>query len=144
MEYENFQTPFTKAFMTALFVGIFTSIICLIYNGIYRDQTGLQPTDIINVGSIIFGVHIIFLLLGLLFYVMRLFKGTGEIIYIVGLILLTTFLGWKAEGVVRSANHDITVEFRGLLLGIILIMGAGAALAVPILFHNKKFEQNIL
>ena len=138
------QTPFTKAFMTALFVGIFTSVICLIYNGIYRDETRLEPTDIINVGSIIFAVNILFLLVGIVFYLMRLMKGTGELIYIAGLILLTIFLGWKAEGVVRSSNPDITVAFRGLLLGIIVIVGISASLIVPVLFHNKKFERDIL
>ena len=144
METESMQTPFTRAFMTALFAGIITSVICLIYNGIYRDETGLAPTDIINLGSIIFGVNIIFLLVGILFYIMRLWKGTGEIIYIAALALLTVFLSWKAEGVVRSSNHDVTIAFRGLLLGIILIMGISASIAVPVLFHNKKFERNIL
>lgn len=144
MEQENMQTPFTKAFMTALFVGIITSVICLVFNGIYREETRLEPTDIINVGSIIFGVNIIFLLLGILFYCMRLLKGTGELIYIAGLVLLTLFLGWKAEGVVRSSNQEVNAAFRGLLLGIVVIIGIGAALAVPFLFHNKKFGQNIL
>ncbi|MFT4018763.1 MAG: hypothetical protein QM668_17500 [Agriterribacter sp.] len=144
MENESMQTPFTRAFMTALFAGIITSVICLIYNGVYRDETGLEPTDIINVGSIIFGVNIIFLLLGILFYIMRLWKGAGEVIYIVALALLTAFLSWKAESVVRSSNYDVTIAFRGLLLGIILIMGVSASIAVPVLFHNKKFEENIL
>lgn len=144
MEYENLQTPFTKAFLTALFVGIVTSVVCLIYNSVYRDQTGLAPTDIINVGSIIFGVHIVFLLLGILFYLVRLWKKTGEIIYVVALLLLTAFLSWKAERVVRSTDQVVTLEFRGLLLGIVLIMGLAAAIVVPVLFHNKKFERNIL
>lgn len=144
MEYENLQTPFTKAFLTALFVGIVTSVVCLIYNSVYRDQTGLAPTDIINVGSIIFGVHIVFLLLGILFYLVRLWKRTGEIIYVVALLLLTAFLSWKAERVVRSTDQVVTLEFRGLLLGIVLIMGLAAAIVVPVLFHNKKFERNIL
>lgn len=144
MDNEDFQTPFTKAFLTALFAGIITSIICLIYNGVYRDQTGLEPTDIINVGTIIFAVHIIFLLLGILFYLFRLWKKTGETLYIVALLLLTAFLSWKSEGVVRSSNHDVTIEFRGLLLGIVLIIGISASVVVPMLFHNKSFEKNIL
>lgn len=144
MEYDNMQTPFTKAFLTALFVGIVTSVICLIYNSVYRDQTGLEPTDIINVGSIIFGVHIIFLLIGILFYVLRLWKKAGEILYIIMLIALTAFLSFKAESVVRSADQAVTMEFRGLLLGIVLIMGIAAAIALPVLFHNKRFERNVL
>ena len=67
-----------------------------------------------------------------------------EIIYIAGLIILTVFLSWKAEAVVRSTNHDLAIEFRELLIGIVLIVGVAAAIAVPYLFHNKKFEENVL
>ena len=138
------QTPFSKAFLTAVFVGIITSVLCLIYNSIFRAETGLAPTAIINVASIIFGVNLLFLLLGIIFYFMRQMKGTGELIYIIALVLLTALLSWKAEAVVRSTNQEITSEFRGLLLGIVLIVGVGAAIAVPVLFHNKRFEKNVL
>ncbi len=143
MDYEM-QTPFSKAFLTAVFVGIITSVLCLIYNSIFRAETGLAPTAIINVASIIFGVNLLFLLLGIIFYFMRQMKGTGELIYIIALVLLTALLSWKAGAVVRSTNPEITSDFRGLLLGIVLIVGIGAAIAVPVLFHNKRFEKNVL
>ena len=143
MDFEM-QTPFSKAFLTAVFVGIITSVLCLIYNSIFRAETGLAPTAIINVASIIFGVNLLFLLLGIIFYFMRQMRGTGELIYIIALVLLTALMSWKAEVVVRSANQEITSDFRGLLLGIVLIVGIGAAIAVPVLFHNKSFEKNVL
>lgn len=144
MNYENGQTAFSKAFLTALFVGIITSVICLIYYAIFRAETGMLTAAIINVASIIFGVNSLFLLLGILYYFLRQLKSTGEIIYIAGLILLTIFFSWKAETVVRSSDHYLAIEFRELLLGIVLIVGIAAAIVVPYLFHNKKFERNVL
>ena len=144
MNYENGQTAFSKAFLTALFVGIITSVICLIYYAIFRAETGMLTAAIINVASIIFGVNSLFLLLCILYYFLRQLNSTGEIIYIAGLILLTIFFSWKAETVVRSSDHALAIEFRELLLGIVLIVGIAAAIVVPYLFHNKKFERNVL
>lgn len=143
MNYDNEQTPFSKALLTSVFVGIIMSVVCLIYNSIYRDETGLMPTDIINVASIIFGVNIVFLVIGLVYYVLTQIKK-GEFLFIFLFLALTVFLSWKAEGVERSVNHVVTLQFRGLLLGIIIIAGIGATIIVPFLSHNKKFERNIL
>jgi hypothetical protein len=40
-------------------------------------------------------------------------------------------------------NPTTTSEFRELLVGVIIIMGIGIEL-VPLLFHNKKFEEAVL
>jgi len=143
MDYVIEQSQFSKALLTSVFVGITSSLVCLIFNGLYRDKTGLMPTDIINVGSIIFAINIIFLVIGFLYYLFTQIKK-GEILFIILFALLTIFLAWKAEGVIRSADQEVTLQFRGLLLGIILIAGFGASVMVPFLAHNKKFEQNIL
>ncbi|HTN05545.1 hypothetical protein [Agriterribacter sp.] len=144
MEYENFQTPFSKAFLTGLFVGIISTFICLTYNLVYRAETGFMPTDIINVASIIFGVNILFIVVGLIYFALTKASAKGELVFIILFSLLTVFLAWQAEGVNRSVNHEMTVQFRGLLLGVIIIMGIGASFLVPFLFHNKKFERNVL
>lgn len=143
MNYVNEQTPFTKALLTGVFVGITCSVACLVFNSIYRDQTGLAPSDIINVGSIIFGINISFLVIGLLYYVFTQIKK-GEFLFITIFLILTIFLALKAEGVTRSEDPQVTLLFRRLLLGIIIIAGFGASVVLPFLAHNKKFERNIL
>jgi|SRR5690606_26428989 len=144
MQYENFQTPFSKAFLTGVFVGIVSTFVCLTYNLIYRAETGFVPTDIINVASIIFGVNILFIVIGLIYFALTQASGKGELIFIILFSLLTVFLAWQAEGVNRSVNHEMTVAFRGLLLGVIIIMGIGATFLMPFLFHSKGFEKNVL
>lgn len=144
MEYENFQTPFSKAFLTGLFVGIISTFICLTYNLVYRAETGFMPTAIINVASIIFGVNILFIVIGLIYYALTTVSRKGELLFIILFSLLTVFLSWKAEGVNRFTDHAMTLQFRGLLLGIVLITGIGASFWLPFLFHNKKFAKNVL
>jgi hypothetical protein len=142
MNYIDEQTPLSKSLLTSVFVGITASFVCLVYNGIYRNETGFIVSDIINVGSIIFGVNILFFTLGFLFYLTTQIRK-GEICFSVFFLLVTILLAWKAEGVNRSSNHEITIQFRGLLLGIILITGAGIA-AIPLLAHSKRFERGVL
>jgi hypothetical protein len=48
-----------------------------------------------------------------------------------------------AESVVRSPVHELTLQFRGLLLGVIIIIGIGI-LSIPLLFHNKTFRDKVL
>ena len=144
MKYESFQTPFSKAFLTGLFVGIVSTFICLTYNLIYRAETGFMPTAIINVASIIFGVNIVFMVIGLIYYALTTAFRKGELFFIVLFSLLTVFLLWRTEGVNRFADHEVTLQFRGLLLGVVLITGIGASFLIPFLFHNKKFEREVL
>lgn len=144
MNNESFQTPFTKSFLTGLFAGIVITLVCLTFNLVYRTETGFMPTAIINVASIIFGINILFIVIGIIYYALtRAFKK-GELIFIILFSLATIFLAWEAEGVNRSVNHLQTTQFRGLLLGVVLISGIGAAVLLPSLFHSKGFERNVL
>jgi hypothetical protein len=56
--------------------------------------------------------------------------------------LLIIFCAWRAAHV-HMQNPTLTSEFRTLLVGVIIIMGIGIEL-VPLLFHNKKFEDAVL
>lgn len=144
MKSVSYQTPFSKAFMTGLFVGIVCTFVCLTYNLIYRSETGFAVNDIINVGSIIFGVNILFMVIGLIYYWLKKMFGRGEVVFIILFSLLTIFLVWEAEGVRRSGNDVVNVQFRDLLLGLVLITGVGASFLIPFLFHSKGFEKSIL
>jgi len=144
METDNNQTPFSRALLTAVFVGFFATIICIFFNLVYREQTGFIPSAIINVSSLIFGVNLFFFAGGMIYAGLRRWSAKGEIIYIVLFVLLTIFFAWKAEGATRTHDHAVTLQFRSLLLGVILISGISIALVVPYFFHNKKFNEAVL
>ena len=142
MNHEFHQSPFSKAVLTSVFVGFFATLICLVYNIIFRESTGYRPADFINVSSLIFVVNLIFLVVGLIyFFFLRTFKK-GDVVFEILFGLLIIFCAWRAAHA-HMQNPTLTSEFRTLLVGVIIIMGIGIEL-VPLLFHNKKFEKAVL
>ena len=142
MNYDYHQSPLSKAILTSVFIGFFATIVCLIYNIIFRESTGYKPADFINVSSLIFGVNLIFLIAGLLYFFFLASFKKGDLIFAVLFGLLIIFCGWRATNA-HMINPTLTSEFRTLLIGTIIIMGIGIEL-VPLLFHNKKFEDTVL
>jgi p-aminobenzoyl-glutamate transporter AbgT len=144
MDYDYKQTPFSRAMLTGLFVGILSTVVCLAYNIVYRDSTGFPMASIINVSSLIFAVNLLFWIIGIIYYFFLHSFKKGDLVYIVVFVLLTLLCIWKTEGVHRSDDHELTVQFRGLLLGIVIIMGICASFLVPYLYHNKGFEKHVV
>ena len=142
-DYDFQKSTFYRAMMTGLFVGYFVTLCCLAFDIFYRDTTGFSPSNIINVSSLIFSINLLFWFLGMVYYVfLRTFKK-ADLIFILSFLLMTSYFIWKSTSVQRSADHEINVQFRGLLMGIIIILGIGT-LVIPYLFHSKKFEERVL
>lgn len=138
-----YSTPLTKAVLTGVFTGLITTVLCMVYNSIFRGSTGFSPSYIINVSSLIFFITPVFLLIGIIYNsFLRIRKG--EILYILLFIVITVLLSIRANQVHRSDVPVINMEFHHLLAAIVIIMGLGASFGIPYLFHNKKFEENVL
>jgi hypothetical protein len=139
----TYSTPFSRAILTGVFTGIVTTVICIVFDVAFRGTTHFTPSDIINVSSLIFFTNLLFLIIGIIYYgALRIKKG--EIIYIVLFLALTVLFAIKAGNAHRS---DIAVQnnqFHELFVPIVIIMGLAAALGIPFLFHNKKFEENVV
>ena len=142
-DYDFPKSDFTRAMLTGLFVGFIATIICLAYNIFYRESTGFSPADFINVSSLIFAVNLLFWVIGIIYYLFFKYFRKGDTIFFVVFILLVALCIWKSAEANRSTIHEINVQFRGLLLGIVIILGIGALL-IPVLFHNKRFEREVL
>jgi hypothetical protein len=133
---------FFKAMMTGLFVGIIDTLICLTYNITYRNFTGYLPSSLINVSSLIFVVNLLLTVIGIVYYLfLRTFRRDG--IYVIVFLLLTCFLLWKATGIHRFMDVKENSGFKGLLGGIILILGISAS-CLPFLFRSKKFVDAVI
>jgi hypothetical protein len=125
--------------MAGLFAGVTATILALFYNSIYRDLTDFPLSAFINVSSIIFSVPIILLLAGMLHYVLNKYK-TGSLIYILFFAFLTGFCILLDFHSRRSADAVVNMEFRQLLLGIIIISGL-SSFSIPWL---SKHETGII
>ena len=134
------KSPFERAFMTAVFVGIADTAICLIYNVMYRDATGFPLSAIFNVSSLIFAVNLLFMVIGIVYFAfIKLFKK-GDVVFGAVFGLLTLILVWKGLNVHRADTQELNTGFRGLLEGMIVILGVSASFFLPYLYHSKKFE----
>jgi hypothetical protein len=134
---------FTNAMMTGLFIGIIDTLICLAYNIGYRNFTGYAPSELVNVSSLIFAVNLALLLTGMIYFVFRKVFGSKDYIYVVLSALFTAFLAWMTAMGHRFTDPTVNAESKGLLLGIVLILGA-SAISLPFFYRSKFFEKYVL
>jgi hypothetical protein len=137
------ENMFTNSMMTGLFIGIIDTLICLAYNIGYRNFTGYTPSTLVNVSSLIFAVNLLLLVTGMVYFLFRKVFGSKDYFYVVVAILFTGFLAWKTEIGHRFADTAVNAESKGLLLGIVLIIGVSAT-ALPFFYHSKFFEKYVL
>lgn len=145
MDGYNFRkSVFYRAFMTAVFVGLIATVVTMLYDLIFVQYLGFPLSAIISVSSLIFGVNIIFLIVGVLYYLFVASLKKGDIFFILLFVLLTAFLAWRSEHAHRTLDYTVNHQFRNLLAGIVIIIGTMAAFLVPWLYHSKKFEDMVL
>ena len=139
---KNHENTFTSAMLTGLFIGIIDTLICLTYNIGYRDLTGYEPSTLINVSSLIFAVNLLLLLTGMLYFVFRRIFGGRDYICVSLAVLFTGFLAWLTEIGDRFADPVVNTESKGLLLGVVLIMGL-SAIFLPFFYRSHFFEKHV-
>jgi hypothetical protein len=140
----SYLTTFSRALLTGVFAGISATFVCIIYNVIFRDETSYQLFNLINVSSLIFGVNIAFMLIGIIYYWFIKFLKRGEIIYI-GVFILITILGIvKTSGIQRTDDVAANIQFHHLFIAMIVIWSMAASIGIPVLFHSKRFEEHVL
>ena len=137
MYHDDFKTPFSKAILTGLFCGIAATLTCFVFGLIYRSITGFYDATYVNVPFQIFGYNILLVVIGVIYFEFRKFIPHANLFFISLFILLTLFCLWRVEGIT-------VIKFRGLLIGIIIIVGIYSAILLPYLYDNKKFLDSFL
>jgi hypothetical protein len=143
-DFDGPSSPFFRSMMTGLFVGIADTVLCLVYNIVYRDSGGFFSSVLINVSSIIFAVNLLFLLIGMVFSQFQKSGGKGEIAFSVIFLALTVLGCILSVHVHRFTDQYINMRFRTLLTGIVVILGVSAAVGLPLLYHSRLFRRNIV
>jgi hypothetical protein len=82
------------------------------------------------------------LFIGIIYFLFRRVFGSKDYIYVVLAIHFTCFLAWKTEMGHRFSDATVNAESKGLLLGIVLILGI-SAISLPFLFRSKFFEKYV-
>ena len=139
-----YQTLFSNAVLTSVFVGIFTTLLCMAYYLGFKEVTGYPLSSLVNVSSLIFVINILFLVIGFIYFLFLKVLKIGEMAFIMLFVLLTIFSMWEATNIHRVDDHLINIQFHQLLKGIFLIIGVGAFAGIPFLFHNRTFNDKVL
>lgn len=142
--YDFPKSKFYRALMTGFFVGFIATFVCLAYNIIYRNRTGFPLNVFINVSSIIFLVNILFPVIGIIYYGFISSFKKADIVFTILFMVITAFFVWRTELAQRTNDPLLNSEFRNLLLGIVIILGIGASIFIPLLYHSKKFKDTVL
>lgn len=137
MNYEVEQGPFYKSLMAGLFAGIIITLANLIFNFIYRGITRFNPSEMVNVTSIIFVSLILSMVAGILYYLIVPYANKSKMIFIVLFILLTVVVTYVAFHVSRSSNPNVSAQFHGLFAGIVVISGLTNAILIPYMAKHK-------
>ena len=143
MEKDQHASLFSKALLTGVFAGFVGTIICLAYNIFYRSESGFVPSEIINVSSLIFAVNTLFVVIGLIYFVFLRYVPKGNLLFIVLFLLATALCLLGTAGVHRSDNIVDNQHFKGLLSGVIIILGICSVVLMPWSFHDKRFEEHV-
>jgi hypothetical protein len=137
------QSKFSKAILTGLFSGILATLVCFIFEISFRVVTRYEPSQYINVSSIIFIVNLILLTAGIIFYGLTTSFKKGSMIFVMLSFVVTALCIWKSESFHRFTDYKLSREFSNLLSGILLIVGI-FAMMIPLFFNNKKINNFII
>lgn len=129
---------FYRSLMAGLFAGIILTIANLIFNYIYRSVTSFNPSQIVNVTSIIFVSLILSVLAGILYYLVVPYAHKSRFLFIILFAVLTVIVTYGAFNVTRSSDANVSAQFHGLFAGIVIITGVVDALLIPYIARNKN------
>ncbi|MDE3235561.1 MAG: hypothetical protein KGO81_06360 [Bacteroidota bacterium] len=138
MIYDYPQTKFSNAIFAGVFAGYFATLANLGFDFIFRAETGFPLSQIINVSTIIFATLIVVSAGGLMYYFLKQAGKAGSVLYMVTFVALTIFSILLISHVNRDPDMRITVEFRELVTGIIVVTGVATTIFVPYLDKNAK------
>jgi cytochrome bd-type quinol oxidase subunit 2 len=137
-KYFTEETLVSKSVLAGVFAGIIATLSNLAYDYAVRMTTQFAPSQIVNVATIIFGTMLLFSVSGLIFYWASHFIKKGETIYVMVFATLTAVCFWLGMHANRSADPQVSANFRILLLGIIGISGLLATFYIPYLMKHSS------
>lgn len=136
MNHDYEHTEFSKALLAGVFGGISATVLSLAFNFIFRGTMAFNLSEIINVSTIIFALLLVVTIAGLIFYVFHHYLKNGSLIFQAVAVVLTLLLLLGTTYIQRSPNPVLTVEFRELLEGIIVITALCVVFIIPFLFKH--------
>jgi hypothetical protein len=138
------KTTTSNAILTAVFAGIVATMLSFVYYLVFKEITGFPYSQLINVASLIFIINTIFLAIGFIYYMFIKISRRADLMFMICMGMLTGIAAWAAAGIHRADNVIVNNEFHELLIGLILITGITALVGIPVLYHSKTFNREVI
>jgi hypothetical protein len=138
MKKEIDQGPFYRSVMAGLLAGIVITIANLVFNGLYRSVTSFNPSQFVNVTTIIFISLILSVVSGIIYYLLVPYSKKSTSLYIALFVILTIGVTFVAFTVNRSSDPKVSAQFHGLFAGIAIITGLIEAFLIPYLAKHEN------
>jgi len=132
----------SKCALAGIFTGLVAALAVVIFNIIYRNNTGLLAFAVIVPVSSFLMLPLINLLIGLIYFILARYCKNGRAFYRIIVILTMSGTAYStASGVHRTGQPEEMLT--GMVFGIEIIEGSLAALLLPYLAdHPKTFLPN--
>ncbi len=88
-------------------------------------------------------VNLLLVIIGIVYFFFLNASKRGDVLFEVVAVAVTVWLIWKTAGLSRFGDPKLDSGFRGLLGGIILILGASTA-CIPFLFRSRRFVDAVI
>ena len=135
-----FEKPsFSKSLLAGFMVGLATSVVVLIFQEIYREQTAFTAGYFISPAYIFVFIPIISALTGCLYYICRNYLRRGTFWFILICAIAITAMVWATISGTEHNTGPFFSGFRGMYVGIESITLILAAIFIPYLVQHPKF-----
>lgn len=132
-------TLFARGVLGGLFVGIATTVINLAFDLIYRNVSGYQFSEFVNINSIIFFTIPTLLAAGIVYAIIVEYVKKGVWVYTILSVALTIIVAFIPLGEnMLPSGQPMPASARGLTLGIEVITGAMGAFTLPYFAEHSK------
>lgn len=130
------KMSFPQALIAGFFCGFITSFIIILFEGIYRVDTGLEKISSVDPLLIAVGTPIAIVLISCVYFLFVHYLSKGELLYKIILLLLTIGSLLLLTNLQTGNGETILTAPHGLLFGIIAITGLADIFFLPYLAHH--------
>ena len=133
------KPTFSKSLLAGFMVGLATSVVVLVFEGIYRQDTAFNDGYFISPAYIFVFIPIVSALAGCLYYACRNYLKKGTAVFVILCVVVVTALVIATISGTSKNTGLLFSGFRGMYIGIETITFILAAIFIPFFVKHPDF-----
>lgn len=139
LNYDYPQSDLSRGVLSGLFAGIVATVINMLFVYIYRQATGFEEFNGLDVMVIIFGSIAQCIAAGITFYWFVHYLNKGVAAYRITAVLITVLIVVFGLTLRQSVVGEVPNEFRIIVIGTQVVIGGLVTFLVPYLFRHDRY-----